>query len=68
MKYQLIIYFDNPITRWQYSCKPEMPIVASDVLLRRTFRFKTVAEGYARGKCKDMQNVQWRVEPVQTTP
>lgn len=59
--YEGILFFDNPVTRWQYANEQNARPPNADVLLVKRFRSYAMAEGWLRGRSHDLVNVRTMV-------
>jgi hypothetical protein len=57
-KFEAVLYFRGPLTTWAGK------VHESDVLLRRRFVLRGFAEGWARTRLRDLQNVDFTIDEL----
>lgn len=57
-RYEAVLYFRGPLTTWAGK------VHDSEVLLRRRFRVQGFAEGWARTRLRDLENVDFLVNEL----
>lgn len=63
MRYEAILYFDGPMSKWRMSARAESEPDAREVLGQRAFRWRFAAEIWAASRAKIFARVKYIVVP-----